>query len=118
MDESLWGNILGGEAAIWSEQTSEGDVLTKVSSCFLLILFGIYDDLTKDHVPGLQKYDICMTEQVPGSRRVKIVGQHMAMLPMSIEHKGTKCIYELLSSLLCILDGAKNCCLWRKAVAW
>ena len=30
VDESHWGNILGGEAAIWSEQTSEGDVLTKV----------------------------------------------------------------------------------------
>ena len=50
-----------------------------IEAYFLLILFGIYDDLTKDHVPGLQKYDICMTEQVSGSRRVKIEGRHLAM---------------------------------------
>ena len=52
-----------------------------IEAYFLLILFGIYDDLTKDHVPGLQKYDICMTEQVSGSRRVKIVGRHIATAP-------------------------------------
>ena len=52
-----------------------------IEAYFLLILFGIYDDLTKDHVPGLQKYDICMTEQVSGSRRVKIEGRHLAMVP-------------------------------------
>ena len=44
-------------------------------------MFGIYDDLTKDHVPGLQKYDMCMTEQVSGSRWVKIVGRHIATAP-------------------------------------
>ena len=52
-----------------------------IEAYFLLILFGIYDDLTKDHVPGLQKHDICMTEQVSGSRRVKIEGRHLAMVP-------------------------------------
>ena len=31
VEESLWTNILGGEAAIWSEQTSEDDVLSKVN---------------------------------------------------------------------------------------
>ena len=31
VDENLWTNILGGEAAIWSEQTSEDDVLSKVN---------------------------------------------------------------------------------------
>ena len=30
VDEALWENIMGGEAAIWSEQTSEDDVLSKV----------------------------------------------------------------------------------------
>ena len=30
VNEARWGNILGGETAIWSEQTSEGDVLAKV----------------------------------------------------------------------------------------
>ena len=30
VDQDLWGNIMGGEAAIWSEQTSEDDVLSKV----------------------------------------------------------------------------------------
>ena len=52
-----------------------------IEAYFLLILFCIYDNLTKDHVPGLQKYDICMTEQVSGSRRVKIEGRHLAMVP-------------------------------------
>ena len=44
-------------------------------------MFGIYDDLTSDHVPGLQKYDMCMTEQVPGPQGVKIVGRHMPSAP-------------------------------------
>ena len=44
-------------------------------------MFGIYDDLTPDHVPGLQKYDMCMTEQVPGPQGVKIVGRHMSSAP-------------------------------------
>ena len=44
-------------------------------------MFGIYDDLTPDHVPGLQKYDKCMTEQVPGPQGVKIVGRHMPSAP-------------------------------------
>ena len=52
-----------------------------IEAYFHLILFGIYDDLTKDHVPGLQKYDKCMTEQVPGPQGVKIVGRHMASAP-------------------------------------
>ena len=47
----------------------------------LPILFGIYEDLTSDHVPGLQKYDMCMTEQVPGPQGVKIVGRHMPSAP-------------------------------------
>ena len=41
-------------------------IISSVKAYVLLILFGIYDDLTSDHVPGLQKYDICMTEQVSG----------------------------------------------------
>ena len=44
-------------------------------------MFGIYDDLNSDHIPGLQKYDMCMTEQVPGSQGVKIVGRHIASAP-------------------------------------
>ena len=44
-------------------------------------MFGIYDDLTPDHVPGLQKYDMCMTEQVPGPQGLKIVGRHMPSAP-------------------------------------
>ena len=43
VDEARWGNILGGETAIWSEQTSEGDVLSKVKcralSSSLLCIF-------------------------------------------------------------------------------
>ena len=46
-----------------------------------MIFFGIYDDLTSEHVPGLLKYDVCMTEQVSGQHWTKIAGQHMAMTP-------------------------------------
>ena len=49
-------------------------------------MFGIYDDLTPDHVPGLQKYDMCMTEQVPGPQGVKIVGRHMSSAPYHHVH--------------------------------
>ena len=55
-----------------------------IEAYFLLILFGIYDNLTKDHVPGLQKYDMCMTEQVSGPQGVKIVGRHIASAPKEI----------------------------------
>ena len=48
---------------------------------FLMIIFGIYDDLTSEHVPGLLKYDVCMTEQVSGPQGTKIAGRHMAMIP-------------------------------------
>ena len=34
-----------------------------------------------DYIPGLQKYDMCMTEQVPGPQGVKIVGRHIASAP-------------------------------------
>ena len=44
-------------------------------------MFGIYDILTSDHIPGLQKYDMCMTEQVPGPQGVKIVGRHISSAP-------------------------------------
>ena len=44
-------------------------------------MFGIYDNLISDYVPGLQKYDMCMTEQVPGPQGVKIVGRHIASAP-------------------------------------
>ena len=50
---------------------------------FLPFLFGIYDNLISDYVPGLQKYDMCMTEQVPGPQGVKIVGRHIASAPYS-----------------------------------
>ena len=54
-------------------------------------MFGIYDDLTPDHapdhVPGLQKYDMCMTEQVPGPQGVKIVGRHMPSAPNKQKRK-------------------------------
>ena len=52
-------------------------------------MFGIYDDLNSDHVPGLQKYDMCMTEQVSGPQGVKIVGQHIASAPYSPTHPFT-----------------------------
>ena len=68
-----------------------------IEAYFLLILFGIYDDLTKDHVPGLQKYDICMTEQVSGSRRVKIEGRHLAMIPYQ-NGKKDKCKIESIKN--------------------
>ena len=48
-------------------------------------MFGIYDILTSDHIPGLQKYDMCMTEQVPGPQGVKIVGRHMASAPNGMD---------------------------------
>ena len=35
IDEEHWTNILGGETAIWTEQTSDGDVLTKVKKLFV-----------------------------------------------------------------------------------
>ena len=46
-----------------------------------MIIFGIYDDLTSEHVPGRLKYDVCMTEQVSGPQGTKIAGRHMAMIP-------------------------------------
>ena len=56
-------------------------ITAHLSAYFLPILFGIYDNLSSDHVPGLQKYDMCMTEQVPGPQGVKIVGRHMSSAP-------------------------------------
>ena len=47
-----------------------------------MIIFGIYDDLTSEHVPGRLKYDVCMTEQVSGPQGTKIAGRHMAMFPI------------------------------------
>ena len=46
-----------------------------------MIFFGIYDNLTSEHVPGLPKYDVCMTEQVSGPQGTKIAGRHMVMIP-------------------------------------
>ena len=37
--------------------------------------------MTSEHVPGLLKYDVCMTEQVSGPQGPKIAGRHMAMVP-------------------------------------
>ena len=54
-------------------------------SLFPPFLFGIYDNLISDYVPDLQKYDICMTEQVPGPQEVKIVGRHMVSAPKPIQ---------------------------------
>ena len=71
-----------------------------IEAYFLLILFGIYDDLTKDHVPGLQKYDICMTEQVSGSRRVKIEGRHLAIVPNGSTPGPALGVVEVTSRLL------------------
>ena len=48
---------------------------------FPIIVFGIYDDLTSDQVPGQLKYDVCMTEQVSDPHGTKIAGRHMAMIP-------------------------------------
>ena len=55
-------------------------------------MFGIYDDLTPDHVPGLQKYDMCMTEQLPGPQGVKIVGRHMPSAPKGLSTMYYVCI--------------------------
>ena len=55
--------------------------MSVIKAYFPMIFFGIYDDLTSEHVPGLLKYDVCMTEQVSGQHRTKIAGQHMAMIP-------------------------------------
>ena len=51
-------------------------------------MFGIYDNLISDYVPGLQKYDMCMTEQVPGPEGVKIVGRHIASAPKRMSERG------------------------------
>ena len=57
---------------------------------------GIYDDLTSDHIPGLQKYDMCMTEQVPGPQGVKIVGRHIASAPKgSLQKKRKSTVFSL-----------------------
>ena len=72
-----------------------------IEAYFLLILFGINDDLTKDHVPGLQKYDICMTEQVSGARRVKIEGRHLAMVPYPYYCHGHSSCENFIISLMC-----------------
>ena len=37
-----------------------------------------------EHVPGLLKYDVCMTEQVSGPQGPKIAGRHMAMIPQKL----------------------------------
>ena len=56
-------------------------ITSSYQAYFLPFSFSIYDNLTSDYVPGLQKYDMCMTEQVPGPQRVKIVGRHIASAP-------------------------------------
>ena len=55
--------------------------MSVIKSSFPNISFGIYDDLTSEHVSGLLKYDLCMTEQVPGPQGTKIAGRHMVMIP-------------------------------------
>ena len=55
--------------------------MSLIKSSFPNISFGIYDDLTSDHVPGQLKYDVCMTEQVSGPQGTKIAGRHMVMIP-------------------------------------
>ena len=55
--------------------------MSVIKSSFPNISFGIYDDLTSEHVSGLLKYDVCMTEQVPGPQGTKIAGRHMVMIP-------------------------------------
>ena len=64
------------EVDIWRQPLT-----SSLKAYFLPFSFGIYDNLTSDHVPGLQKYDLCMTEQVPGPQGVKIVGRHIASAP-------------------------------------
>ena len=56
-------------------------ITSSLKAYFLSFLFGIYDNLISDYVPGLQKYDKCMTDQVPGPQGVKIVGRHIASTP-------------------------------------
>ena len=58
-----------------------------LKSLFPPHLFGIYDDLTSEHAPGLQKYDLCMTKQVSGLKGVKIVGRHMASSPKMVTER-------------------------------
>ena len=55
--------------------------MSVIKAYFPMIFFGIYDNLTSEHVPGLPKYDVCMTEQVSGPQGTKIAGRHMAMIP-------------------------------------
>ena len=54
-------------------------IIWLLDAYFLPALFGIYDNLSSDHVPGLQKYDMCMTEH--GPQGIKIVGRHIASTP-------------------------------------
>ena len=58
-------------------------------SLFPNIFFGIYDDMTSEHVPGLLKYDVCITEQVSSPQGPKIAGRHMAMIPISCNNMHT-----------------------------
>ena len=37
--------------------------------------------MTSEYVPGLLKYDVCMTEQVSGPQVNKIAGRLMVMVP-------------------------------------
>ena len=55
--------------------------MSVIKAYFQILFFGIYNDLTSEHVPSQLKYDACMTEQVPGPQRTKIAGRHMAMFP-------------------------------------
>ena len=55
--------------------------MSVIKAYFPIFFFGIYDDLTSEHVLGLLKYDVCMTGQVSGPQGTKIAGRHMAMIP-------------------------------------
>ena len=52
-----------------------------VKKAYFPVIFGIYDDLTSEHIPVQLKYDVCMTEQVSGPQVNKIAGRLMVMVP-------------------------------------
>ena len=60
--------------------------MSVIKAYFPILFFGIYDDLTSEHVPGQLKYDVCMTEQVSGPQGTKIAGRLMVMAPYRIKN--------------------------------
>ena len=91
-------------------------ITSSLNAYFLPFLFGIYDNLTSDPVPGLQKYDMCMTEQVPGPQRVKIVGRHIASAPYHLDLKLN--LNQITFTVVCCNDDGHRERSKKREVLW